>query len=97
MASQRIVAGVTTIENEFFTDDRGAGRIVRTYQAGRLISSVRQYFTEQQPAPAHSTIRLGRFITEQGKRRRQSASLLNGGGSSDDDELEIIVGPITPR
>lgn len=97
MPSQRIVAGAITIENEFFTDQRGSGRIVRTYQAGQIISSVRQYFTEQQPAPAHSTIKLGRFIAEQTKRRRQSANLLNGGGSSDDDELGIIVGPITPR
>lgn len=94
MASQRIVAGAITIENEFFTDQRGSGRIVRTYQAGQLISSVRQYFTEQQPAPVRNTIRLGRFIAEQAKRRQQSL-LVNGG--DDNEERPIHVGPITPR
>ena len=95
MPSQRIVAGAITIENEFFTDQRGSGRIVRTYQAGQIISSVKQYFTEQQPAPSHSTIRLGRFIAEQGKRKGQQSIL--GSGGDDNEERPIHVGPITPR
>ena len=95
MPSQRIVAGVIIIENESFTDQRGSGRIVRTYQAGQLIASVRQYFTEQQPAPARNIIRTGRFIAEQTKRNGQQSIL--GSGGDDNEERPIHVGPITPR
>lgn len=100
MTAQRLTAGSTTIENENFTDERGTGRIVRTYSSGKLISSVKQYFTEK-PRPATalaSTIRFGRYIAEQSKRRGAvGISLVNGVDSSDDDGLGIVVGPITPR